>query len=431
MEGFQISSAARWPGWRFAMVVYVATIGLAFFLSFGLPGLLGVHQWFMSGDVWWTTQSAQWVSHGAAGSVYEANPWYSALPGYLALYAPITALGDHLGLVTANPIPLPYPSMWLLTGPFFFVTGGSCVLGVDYLAATLRIPKIRRRVLLVAVALLIVAPTPGIAGHPEDMLAIALLCWSMALHMRGQWARSGYVLAAAVMIQTWAGLAIPILVLACPVGQRVRMLVRSSALPALTACLLVMLDPRPAVADLLKQPMVNSGQKLPWWYMAGHTTVVDGWRTVPVVVGSSSRWLAVVTACLLGLAVRRTKDSHTVLAAVAVAMLARGLFETEFWNYYFAPAAVLLVLLVAAGTPRRRLLWVAGTILGMIPAVCWPLAYDGISINAFVAEIVLVACGVSALTIGTRAGSSGLGTDQLTDRLALDGREYSAVAVLA
>lgn len=412
MAGSSIPGALGWPGWQFAMGVYLATVGLACFLSFGLPPLLGQHQWFMSGDVWWTTQSAQWVSHGAVGSVYEANPWYSALPGYLMLYAPVTAFGDHLGLVAAIPIPLPHPSMWLLAGPFFFVTGSSCVLGIDHLAATLGVPKVRRRALLVILAILIVAPTPGLAGHPEDILATGLLCVSISQYLRQEWARAAYVLAVAVMIQTWAGLAIPILVLASPVGQRARMLMRSSALPGFTAVLLILLDPRPAIADLLKQPMVGSGQRLPWWYIAGHTTVVDGWRTVPAVVGSSSRWLAVVSAFLVALVVRRSTARHAVLAAVAFAMLARGLFETEFWNYYFAPAAVLLVLLVAVGTPGRRLLWTAGTVLGMVPAVCWPLAYEGISINAYLAEAVLLASGLAALGIGIQDRRASTGQDE-------------------
>ena len=403
-RGGNLTAQRGWRDRRFAVGVYLGTVVLCWFLSFVLPDLLGFHQWFMSGDVWWTTQSAQWVSHGAVGTVYEANPWFSALPGFLILYAPVTALGDHLGLVTGYPFPVPHPSMWLVGGPFFFLTGSSCVLGVDRLATTLQIPSRRRKLVLVVLAVLVVAPTPGLAGHPEDMLAMAILCFSVSMYLEGRFAAAGYLLASAVMIQTWAGLAVPLLVLAAPVGERLRMLVRSSALPGLTAALLVALDFRPAVTDLLRQPMVNSGQKLPWWSIAGHMTVTDGWHKVQVVVGSSSRWMAVLVALATALSVRRRNSPQQILAGLSVVMLARGVFETEFWDYYLAPATVLLVLLVAMTTTARPYKWAAGTVLALIPAVAWPTAYVGVSIDPLIAETVLLASGIVAVAIGLDRG---------------------------
>lgn len=394
--------AGPWRGLRFAVVAYLLTVAACAFVSFELPALLGDHQWFMSGDVWWTTQSAQWVSHGAVGTVYEANSWYSALPGFLMLYAPVVALGDHLGLVTGYPISLPYPSMWLLSGPFFFLIGSTPVLAVDRLASTLGIPAPRRRGLLVAIAFFVVVPTPGIAGHPEDALAIAILCFSISKFLRGRLTAAAYLLACAVMIQTWAGLAIPVLVLAAPTGRRLVTLLRSAGPPGVCAILLIALDFRPAVTDLLRQPMVGHGQRLPWWYVAGHMTVPDGLRSVPAVVGSSSRWLAVAIAVAAGLAMLRYRSRHHLVAALAVAMLSRGVFETEIWNYYLAAAAVLFVLLVGMCTPGRPRWCCAGTSLALIPAVCWPMAYFGVSINPFIAEGVLVASGIGALAISFR-----------------------------
>ena len=389
-------------GSRFAFVVFGLTVGLCAFMSFGLPALMGEHQWFMSGDVWWTTQSAQWVSHGATGTVYEANPWYSALPGFLMLYAPVVALGDHLGLVTGYPVALPYPSMWILAGPFFFVMSGVSIFGVDRLAATLGIAGRRRKALLLTLALLVVAPTPGMAGHAEDALAIAVLCFSISSFLQGRLRAAAYLLAAAVMVQTWAGLAIPVLILAAPAGQRLRTLVRSAALPGLCAVLLMALDFRPAATDLLRQPMVGRGQRLPWWYLAGHMTIRDGWRSVSVVVGSSSRWLAVVVAVAAGLAVLRHRSVHHFMAAMAVVMMARAVFETEVWNYYFACGTVLLVLTVAMCTVGRTRWCVAGVILAVIPAVCWPMAYFGVSINPFVAETVVLTSTAGALVISLK-----------------------------
>ncbi len=61
------------------------TFALSMVASFLLPGWLGAKEWFMSGDYWATVNSAQWVSHLAMGTVYQANPFYSALPGFLLL----------------------------------------------------------------------------------------------------------------------------------------------------------------------------------------------------------------------------------------------------------------------------------------------------------------------------------------------------------
>ncbi|MHB1534168.1 MAG: hypothetical protein ACYC1D_06060 [Acidimicrobiales bacterium] len=369
----------HWPGWRFPLVVSAVTILACVLFSIILPGLLD-GAWLMSHDVWWTVNSAQWVSHGAIGTVYQANPWYSALPGFPALLAPLVALGDHLHLSVGYPFALPTPTMWLLVGPFFFLCCTTATLGVDVLGATLGIARRRRRMLVVGVSAFVVFPTAVVAGHPEDLLTLALVCVSLALLLRQRHLGAALLLSVAIVIQTWAGLLLPLFVMAMPPGLRLRSLWRAAALPSSFGVLLLALDWRHASRDLLKQPMVNRGQRLPWWSLAHHMTVTVGRTTETAVMGSTSRSLAVVAALLVAVWLGRHVTPQRIMTAVAVVLLARGVFEVEVWPYYLAPAAIMLATAVAfsAGPCRRR--WRAGASSALVLCLFTGAAYQGISL---------------------------------------------------
>jgi hypothetical protein len=367
------------------------------FASFSLGPLIGHDQWLMSQDVWTTTNSAQWVANGAIGTVYQANPWYTALPGFLAVYAPVVMLGTHLGLVVGYPIPLAHPTMWLLTGPFFFLCASTTVPAVDYLADSLGVPSRRRRVLAFGIALLIAIPTAGFAGHPEDLLALSLVCLSLSLHFRGRPGASAACLSLSILMQTWAGLVLPVLMFANPSRTRMRFGLRAAALPALVGLLLLALDFPHASVDLLGQPMPGRGQHLPWWHIAGHVRVSLGNTTSTVVSGSGIRSLAVITAVAVGFAIRKNPSPRLIMAASAVALFARGIFETEYWPYYLAPAAVLLALLGADSTRGRARgfsIVLAGAFLLYANSA---FAYAGWSYPDMLALAVVLGSGVGCL----------------------------------
>ena len=404
----------RWDGWRFALAVAVVTVGLCLFATFALPGLLGYHQWLTLGDGKWTIQSAQRVSWGGIGTVYSANPEFLPLPGFLILLAPAVAIGDHLGLVNGYPFAIPYPSMLLVAAPVFFVTGASAILGVDYLADTLAIARRRRRLIAVATGLLVVVPTCVWAGHPEDLVAIALACGSVALLLRRRWLGAAMVLSLAIMMQSWAGLLIPLLVAAVPPGRRLRALVWSSALPAACASLLVALDPHDAFRSLVVQPMQGSGQHLPWWSLAGHLTIMQSGAPVIVRVGSASRSLAVVAAIVVALVVWRKPTPATIMTAASMVLLARGVFETQFWCYYLAPAGVFMALAAARpGVSRRR--WCLGALCALVAYSCAVGGYVAYSMPSFLALGILLAGGVGFVVATRQQQPQQPGSDQPAD----------------
>jgi hypothetical protein len=398
-----VSGISFWRQRGFAFAVGLSTIVICAFVSFVVPDLIrgGHNPWIIPPDAWMTTNSAQYLSYGGIGGIYSANPWYSALPGFLVLFAPVTALGDHLGLVTSFPVTLARPSMWLVAGPFFFLCGATLVPAADYLAQTIGVSQTRRRLLALGIGLLVVVPTAEGVGHPEDLLALAATCVSLAYLLQKRVAGAALWLSAAVLLQTWAGLLIPVFVMASPIGLRARTLFRSAALPASVGALLLILDWKDASLDLLHQPMPGVGQHLPWWAVATHVRIHDPGYVASAVSGSSTRWVAVLIALVIGYAVRHRPTPDRIMLCASLALYGRALFETEFWPYYLAPAAVLFALsgAAAAGPSWKRFaVAAAGSVMLYLSA---PMSYMHVEYPSGLALLVLLASGALCVASGS------------------------------
>jgi len=382
-------------------VVALVTVGVGLFAVFALPNLLGVPQWLTMGDARWTVQSAQYVSFGGLGSVYSINDQFLPLPGFLLLLAPAVAVGDHLHYLNSFPYILHYPTMWIVVAPVFLVTGSTSILGADYLADSLGATKVRRRVLAVAIALVVVLPTCVWAGHLEDLLALGLSCLSVALLIRRHYLGAAMVLALAIMMQPWALPLIPILVVATPTGRRFRALVCASALPVVTGLALLTMDFHDAYRTLVLQPMQGPGQKLPWWSMAHPLTIIQYGVPTIMRVGSGPRFLAVVTAVAIAVAVRRDIRPQTIMMAVSVALVARGAFETQIWCWYLAPAAVFLAISIAAGVGANKVRWALGALCTFAFYGFAAAAYDAYSLPPWLGLALLLMTAAGALAAAT------------------------------
>jgi hypothetical protein len=388
----------RWADWQFAVVTAAVTVGVCLFATFMLPGLLGYHIWLGMGDAKWTVESAQFVANGGLGKVYSINPQFLPLPGFLLILAPAVALGDHLGYANPYPFPLAHPSMWVLVAPVFFICGAISILGADYLAATLGVIRSRRRLLSVVIGLAVVLPTCCWAGHPEDLVAVALTTWSIALLLRQRYSGAAALLATAMMMQSWALLLIPIVVVATPVGRRLRVFVLAVMLPAATGLLLLALDFHDAFQSLVLQPMQGNGQHLPWWSLARTMTIMQSGVPDVVRVGSTSRLLAIVTAVGVAVAVRRDIRPTTVMLAASVALVARGAFETQVWCYYLAPAAIFLGLMVASSSTTKDR-WTLGALAAFASYGFAAAGYNGYSLPPLLGLAILLAAAGTAVAM--------------------------------
>jgi hypothetical protein len=391
-----------WTHWKFPVLVVLVAIGVGLFATFDLPTLLGRNLWLPMGDAKWTVQSAQRVSWGALGTVYSINPQFLPLPGFLLILSPAVALGDHLGYLNSYPFTLRHPTLWIVVVPMFLVTGSMSILGADYLADTLGVSKVRRRLLAVFIALVVVLPTCIWAGHPEDLLALGLSCLSVALLLRHRHLGAALALMSAIMMQPWALLLIPILVAATPTGQRLRVLIYAAAVPAMTALALLATDFHDAYRSLVIQPMQGNGQKLPWWYLAHRMVVTVGGITDPVRVGSGPRFLAVAIAVAVAVAVRHDIRPGTIMMAASVALVARAAFETQIWCWYLAPAAVFLAIHIASAAGTSRIRWSLGALSAFAFYGFAAAGYDDYSLPSAVGLGLLVATAAGALVAANR-----------------------------
>lgn len=403
-EGTSRPPGLRWRNWRSALLAFSVSVTVCSIASFLLPSWLGYSQWLTPADGRWTVIGAQWVSHGAIGTIYSGDTMYLSLPGFLVLLAPVVALGDHLGLVTGYPFQLARPSMWVLVGPAFFVLGSSCLLGIDYLADTLGVTTGRRRIISLATGVVVVAPTCVWAGHPEDLVALGLSCVSLALLMRGRWLAAALVLSLAVVMQPWAGLLVLVVVAASPRGRRVRSLVWSSALPTACAAMLFVFTPSDTFRSLVEQPMLGLGQHLPWWGLSRPIDFMAGSQVIDARVGSMSRSVAVIVAILAAVLVWRRPSRSALMAAVSATLLARGVFETQFWCWYLAPAAVFMALGAASAPGGERRRWITGGVAAFVVYGFAAGSYDGYALPPIVALAVLLGAGGLSILMGLGSG---------------------------
>ncbi|HET9731741.1 MAG TPA: hypothetical protein VFP54_03600, partial [Acidimicrobiales bacterium] len=260
----------------------------------------------------------------------------------------------------------------------------------DYLASVLGVSRARRRVLAPALGALVVVPTCCWAGHPEDLLSLTLSCIALAWVLQARHLRAALVLSVAIMMQPWALLLIPLLVVCAPSHLRVRSVVYSSTLPAVTGLTLLAIDFKDASRSLILQPMEGVGQHLPWWAFSHPLVGQFAGATGPLRVGSGPRAFAVLAAVVAAWTIRNNVRPVTILTAASVVLAARGIFETQVWCYYLAPAAVFMALLASTQLNTRR--WIVGTLLAFVFYAYAAASYNSFSMPPLVALAIMLAC---------------------------------------
>lgn len=348
---------------RFLSLVSVGIIALIMAIAFFIPALVGSQGWWVTRDVWITFNSAEWIRFGGFGSMYSANLYTSALPGFPLLLAPVALIAAHLPLTNGYPFYLPEPTLFYLVGPIYALASVTLLFGMDYLLVVLRVTSKARRWIAVVTGVLVITPTPMIEGHPEDLLALALVCVSVAMMIQGRFRNAAISLTLTILMQTWAGLLIPILFVMAPAGRRIVLVIQAAIIPAVVGIYMLASDWTHASLQLLKQPMYNTGQHLPWFSIAPRLHFPKSYGLV--VSGSHSRSYAIVLVLAAAFALWRKRDVGTLLWASGIAMLARDLFEVTLYPYYLVPAGMLLLAALWYNnlTKRDRVLGIVALLL--------------------------------------------------------------------
>ncbi len=325
--------------------------GLVFsFGNLGLPGQ-APGWWFMPTDLWATWHNAQFVSWGRLGQVYAAHTQLMALPGIAILLSPLAWLADKAGLHSGWPIETAHPGAWLVLDPAALAAGSSVLWALDLWARKLGLDtKTRAALLVVETAVTFVAVAP--MGHPEDLVALALLLYAMDRADQGRFAQAGWLAGAALATQQLAALGAGVVVALAISNRNGRS--TTSTLWAIGARAV-------AVPGALAAWCLIAAPGATWSHLvAGHSS--NPWPTplgalAPGGDAGPLRLAELLGAAMAGVALRKGSGGGADLVWWTGIAFSMRVLEPLQTPYYLTPAMALFALAAfAAGRWQRAIL---------------------------------------------------------------------------
>src|ERR1700722_18474078 len=165
--------------WPIVVTLFSVVTGMAYCLVWG-SALNHSPGWRISGDIWGTFRSSQFIGWGDLGNVYGDDTGLVTLPGILILFAPIAMLAGVFNMTESFPFTLPHPTAWLVLGPYEILISCAALFACDALAERLGVGRGRRGILCIAEGI-VLWNVSVIWGHPEDAVAVALALYAVVL----------------------------------------------------------------------------------------------------------------------------------------------------------------------------------------------------------------------------------------------------------
>ncbi len=322
--------------------------------------------WLTPVDIWEYFRATQTVGWGWLGGIYNTAPVFGRLelpPGLLLVLLPVAKVAGVLHLSESFPLPLQRPTAWLILGPYEMLLSGVALFGLDALAVRLGLNSRRRHLLTLAEGVAI-WQVVVLRGDPEYAIAIGLACYAMRAALDGRRTSSGWLLGAALSMQLFVVLLIPVILaigMTTPSSpqafRQLPVLARAAAVPTALVATPLIVEPRATWRSLAIQPTYpRAMHPTPWLALAprlGHQAVSGG----------PTRLLAIAAACIIGYAVYRHRRRHRhagnetawiIPCACALSLFCWCLFEAVMGSYYVWPATAF-GLLAAALLGYRRL----------------------------------------------------------------------------
>lgn len=338
------------PRDRFAWT-WSAAIGLVFaalVMAHSLWWMSVVHRspgWWVPGDTWIIVEPGRYVANGALGYLYSADQGFLALPLSAILLAPAVWLSDHWNLVGGYPLPIAHPTSWLVVGPWELLAGIPALHSARRLAAGFGLRGGRLLAVQVWIVLTVLVPCAA-WSHPEDVLAVAFLLYSLNAVREGRDRGAALFLAAAICSKQWSVVAVPFLLLGVREKVRKRILLWSLLPPVALAAF-------PLAVDWADASRALISPTVPMHLREGHYSLLIPLLTrVAGPHGSMlGRAVEFLAAPLVAFAVRNRVDAVR-LAALGGVLLLRLFCEPVVLPYYLAPAAAVIGFACIAVTRR-------------------------------------------------------------------------------
>ena len=364
---------SRGRAWSLAVTLLVLVTAMAYTLWW--PDLVRHNPtyWLEPGDIWGSIRAAHWIQWGSPAFIYSAKSSLVTLPGFNILLTPLVSIASHFNLSETAPgiVPgIPKPTEWLLVGPFVMACAALPIFAASALARHLGASPWRRRLLALATGVA-VWPTLAMWGHGEDVLALGFALYALLSLLRGQRTAAGWLLGAALTMQLYVVVLVPLFVAVVGMRKGIALASRAAVLPGFLLVAVLVPNFKASAHALFDQPNYPTvDHATPWVLIAPH--IARG--TVAAGPGRLIGLLLAVLVGLLGARVRTNSLQIVWLAAITLGL--RGIFESVMVPYYVMPA-VVMVLVVAAPTSRipRTAAIVAGcaalTVLTFLRSEMW------------------------------------------------------------
>jgi hypothetical protein len=372
--------------WPFITTVAFVIVGLAFMFAW-MPVVNHQAAWYTGDDLWGIFRGAHYVGWGYLGGVYAPGNGIVSFPGIAVVLAPVAMVSGRLHLSESyGSIILLRPTAALLLQPIELLLTATVIFASDALAECLHVPAKRRIALCFAVGA-VAWPVAAIWGHAEDALAMTFAMYAMVAVANRKWARCGWLLGLAIVIQPLAALLIPLFVGTVPAGKRVGTAIRAVALSAVLVGVAFIGNPDGTYQQLVDQPTPPKiNHATPWAALApiltrsmavttssaqrafrsGHLVFIKATTTAHtsvLVAGGPGRMIDVLLALLVGIyAWRRPQEGSRIVWLALIVLSSRCFFEAVMTPYYLAPP--LFLGLVMASRQGAIRFW-AATVIAM------------------------------------------------------------------
>ena len=406
-------------GWTLAASTAFVVCGLLYFFRWSPVERHRPSLWVMPSDIWTTYGASSAAVHGHLASIYGTG--FLAFPGFLLVLAPLAAFSGRFdttfvqvtshghpftgtnvvvdpgtptvlydGMMRGGDLYAVHQGVFVLLSVYILVVSCTALFAFDALAEELEVVRWRRAVLSGVEAALLWSVVV-VAGHPEDVLAVALAAWALLWAFRGRWTGAGWLFGAAVAVQPLVIVVLPLLLALGGRGRALGLVVRAAVPAAAVALVALVADPHDTIQALVDQPTypkVAGNYRTIWTPLAPHVAGGNG----DAVGGGPVRLVALALAAALGWWSLRWRQRHEMIVwAAALALALRVYTESVMTAYYSWPALAVGVVIAGRASTRRFVVALVAALAALVVGQ-WTLnPYLWWSVQVVCVTVVLVA----------------------------------------